>query len=183
MHGHAHVEGLFGNNESIRGNGRLHLTGGHLWTVPLFGRLSTILGEVTKDKVAAKVINPSATDAETSFRIEQGLVHLPATDADEEAWVKVSPHLVTLRGHWRIGGDLDFTVKMRVMRGNEIIRTVTGILEPITGIVENILAAYRLTGPLSEPRWRPIYLPRLPFTGGAKPAAPPPPAPAEPPRK
>jgi hypothetical protein len=181
MHGRAHIEGLFGVNESITGNGRLSLTGGHLWNVPLFGRLSTALGEATKDKVTSKLVNPSVTDAESTFSIAKGYVYLPGAKEDESATVKVSPHLITGRGAWRIGGNLDFTVEMRVLRGNEIVRTVTGILEPVTGIFENILAGYKLTGTLSDPHWRPVYLPRLPGLGGSKPPPPPaPPAPEKP---
>jgi hypothetical protein len=181
MHGHARVEGSFGVNESIRGDGRLSVTGGHLWTVPLFGRLSTVLGEVTKGKVTNKVVNPSVTDAETTFHIEQGYVYLPAVKQDVPVTIKVSPHLITGRGNWRISGDLDFTVEIRLLRSNEIVRTVTGILEPVTGILENILAGYKLTGPLNDPQWRPVYLPRLPFTGGSKPAPAPTPTTTAPP--
>ncbi|MBI5396907.1 MAG: hypothetical protein HZA91_16550 [Verrucomicrobia bacterium] len=180
MHGHARVEGLFGDNESIRGNGRLSLTGGHLWSVPLFGRLSKVLGDATKNKV--KIINPSATEAETTFSIAQGHVYLPGAKGDEPATVKVAPHLITGTGAWRIGGDLDFIVKMRVLRGNEFIRTFTGLLEPVTGIFEDVLAAYHLTGPLSDPRWTPGLLGGLPFTGGSKPV-PPPATPAEQPKR
>jgi hypothetical protein len=173
LQGNARVEGVFGDYDSMRGRGRLHLVKGQLWKVPIFGRLSTLLGQV----VPARMVNPEANEADATFLIENGFVHLPAAKGHDPATIIASPHLITGAGKWRVGGELDFNVYVRLLRGAGPVRMITDVLEPLTGPFENVLAGFKLTGTLANPQWRPLYLPKLPGLGGKKPPAEPAPEP------
>ena len=152
----ARASGVWGVDDSIQAGGDIHIVGSRLWTIPIFGALSTQLGMLFPNRFT----NPPATDIDTTFRVADGCVYLPANqDGSETITVKASPHSMTGRGSWKIHGDLDFVVKPHIMsEGGLLLFPVTTVMDPLTKPFE-----MELTGPLSNPQWRLRWL-KIPGT-------------------
>ncbi|OHE78946.1 MAG: hypothetical protein A2107_05660 [Verrucomicrobia bacterium GWF2_62_7] len=161
--GDVRASGVWGQEDSIQAGGNLHIVGSRLWTIPIFGALSTRLGMLFPNRFT----NPPATDIDTTFLVEKGCVHLPDPNSGEPVIIKATPHRMTGRGRWKIHGNLDFRVQAHIM-------SETGILQlpllPVNMLVLNpITKAFEmeLTGPLSNPQWWPRWL-SAPGKGGEK---------------
>jgi hypothetical protein len=173
MFGYAQVSGMFqgdvrasgvwGREDTIHATGNLHIVGSRLWTIPIFGALSTRLGVLFPNRFT----NPPATDIDTTFLVDKGFVHLPDPNSREPVLIRASPHRMTGRGRWKIHGDLNFRVQAHIMSETGILMLPllpvnTLVLEPLTKALE-----MELTGPLSNPQWWPRLL-KLPGSGGEK---------------
>ena len=151
IQGDVHASGIWGVDDSIQAGGEMHIVGSRLWTIPIFGALSSRLGVLFPNRFT----NPPATDIDTTFRVDKGYVYLPSDQTGSEVvMVKASPHSMTARGSWKIHGDLNFVVQAHIMSEAGIL------LLPVTPFVLNPLtkaAEMELTGPLSNPQWRPRW--------------------------
>lgn len=157
IQGDAHASGVWGVDDSIKAGGEIHIVGSRLWTIPIFGALSTQLGVLFPNRFT----NPPATDIDTTFRVDNGCVYLPADQTGSEMiMVKASPHSMTARGTWKIHGNLNFVVKAHIMSeaGILLFPVTTVVLDPLTKAFE-----MELTGPMSNPQWRARWL-KIPGT-------------------
>lgn len=166
--GDVRASGVWGQDDSIHALGNLHIIGSRLWTIPIFGALSTRLGALFPNRFT----NPPATDIDTTFLVEKGVVHLPA-NSNEQVVIKAAPHRMTGRGRWTIHGNLDFRVQAHIMSETGILMLP---LLPVNMLVLNPLTKafeMELTGPLSNPQWWPRWLPSPGKTEEKKPPTPP----------
>ena len=161
--GDVSASGVWGQDDSIHAIGNLHIVGSRLWTIPIFGALSTRLGVLFPNRFT----NPPATDIDTTFLVDKGFVHLPDRKSADPVLIKAAPHRMSGRGRWKIHGNLEFRVQAHIMSETGILMLPllpvnTFVLEPLTKAFE-----MELTGPLSNPQWWPRWL-KAPGTGGDK---------------
>ncbi|MCX6906844.1 MAG: hypothetical protein NTY01_02250 [Verrucomicrobia bacterium] len=161
--GDVRASGVWAQDDSIHALGNLHVVGSRLWTIPIFGALSTRLGVLFPNRFT----NPPATDIDTTFLVDKGFVHLPDPKIGDPVLIKAAPHRMTGRGRWKIHGNLEFRVQAHIMSETGILMLPllpvnTFVLEPLTKAFE-----MELTGPLSNPQWWPRWL-KAPGTGGDK---------------
>lgn len=161
--GDVRASGVWGQDDTIHAAGNLHAVGSRLWTIPIFGALSTRLGVLFPNRFT----NPPATDIDTTFLVDKSYVNLPASPSAEPVLIKAAPHRMTGRGRWKIHGNLEFRVQAHIMSETGILMLPllpvnTFVLNPITKALE-----MELTGPLSNPQWWPRWL-KLPGMDGDK---------------
>jgi hypothetical protein len=158
LHGKAHVTGTWEDYDSIKGEGELHLINAQLWSIPLFGGLSQVLGLILPDKL----VKTPAKDINTSFAVGGGYIHLPNPKRESElVTLRAPPHNITGRGKWRINGELDFVFQQHFLAETGPLSPVTKLFDPLTKPFE-----MELTGTLAKPQWRPRWL--VPNIGGTR---------------
>ena len=128
--------GLGSDPRSMRGRGKLEVTDGDVFAIPIFGPLSGIL-----NRILPRSGYSIAHRATASFKVDEGIIHTDDFDADGT--------LFSMLGHGDIhflDDKLDFNVRMN-MKGPGVVLT------PMYKLFE-----YAGTGSLKKPDWRPAVL-------------------------
>ncbi|MCX7824244.1 MAG: hypothetical protein N2689_01640 [Verrucomicrobiae bacterium] len=158
FHGNAHVRGKWEDYDSIEGHGDLHLINAQLWSIPLFGGLSQVLGLILPDKL----VKTPAKDIHTSFAAAGGYLYLPDPKREGDLLtLRAAPHSITGRGKWRINGEMNFVFQQHFLAEAGPLSPVSKLFDPLTKPFE-----MELTGTLAQPQWRPRWL--VPNIGGSR---------------
>jgi hypothetical protein len=133
MSGTYDFTGIGSDPRTMRGHGKVEVTNGDVFAIPIFGPLSGILNHIVPGSGYSIAHQASAT-----FKIDQGIIH---TD-DFEA----SGMLFSMLGHGDIhflDDKLDFDLRLN-MKGPGVLLT------PVYKLFE-----YSGTGSLKKPDWHP----------------------------
>jgi hypothetical protein len=128
--------GLGSDPRTMRGHGKLEITNGDVFAIPIFGPLSGILNRILPGSGYS-----IAHKATANFKIDEGIIRTDDFDADGT--------LFNMLGHGDIhflDDKLDFNVRLN-MKGPGVVLT------PMYKLFE-----YAGTGSLKKPDWRPAVL-------------------------
>jgi hypothetical protein len=128
--------GLGSDARTMRGRGKVEVTNGDVFAIPIFGPLSGILNRILPG--SGYSIAHSAT---ANFKIDEGIIHTDDFDADGT--------LFSMLGHGDVhflDDKLDFNLRLN-MKGPGVVLT------PMYKLFE-----YAGTGSLKKPDWRPAVL-------------------------
>jgi hypothetical protein len=128
--------GLGSDSRTMRGHGKVEVTNGDVFAIPIFGPLSGILNRILPGSGYS-----IAHKASADFKIDQGIIHTDNFDADGM--------LFSMLGHGDVhflDDKLDFNVRLN-MKGPGVLLT------PMYKLFE-----YAGTGSLKKPDWRPAVL-------------------------
>jgi hypothetical protein len=128
--------GLGSDARTMRGRGKVEVTNGDVFAIPIFGPLSGILNRIVPGSGYS-----IAHRATANFKIDEGTIHTENFDADGT--------LFNMLGHGDIhflDDKLDFNVRLN-MKGPGVLLT------PMYKLFE-----YAGTGSLKKPDWRPAVL-------------------------
>lgn len=143
VYGSLELEGTTGSGavDGIRtGRGRVNITGGRLFTLPLFGGLSKALAS----RFSGVDMLLTQKEARATFEIADG--RIGTRDA------RIEGDLFSVEGEGKCGldGSLGFTVKVRpAMERKGIGPAVRALTMPLSKLLE-----FRLEGTLSDPAWK-----------------------------
>lgn len=130
------------SSRTVKGGGNAGIKNGRVFSLPVFGGLSSIMRNVIPglDFVLRQ------SEFKTDFSIADGRVH-----CDD---VKVEGDILSLsaQGDYYFGGRLDFDARVKLMKahtvGGKLMRVIT---YPISKLFQ-----FRLTGTSDEPKWYPV---------------------------
>ncbi|HXQ01877.1 MAG TPA: AsmA-like C-terminal region-containing protein [Candidatus Udaeobacter sp.] len=128
--------GLGSDPRTMRGRGKVEVTNGDVFAIPIFGPLSGILNRILPGS-GYSVAHKASAD----FKIDQGIIHTDSFDADGT--------LFSMLGHGDVhflDDKLDFNLRLN-MKGPGVLLT------PVYKLLE-----YAGTGSLKKPDWRPAVL-------------------------
>jgi hypothetical protein len=128
--------GLGSDPRTMRGRGKVEVTNGDVFAIPIFGPLSGILNRILPGSGYS-----IAHEASADFKIDQGIIHTDSFDADGT--------LFSMLGHGDVhflDDKLDFNLRLN-MKGPGVLLT------PVYKLLE-----YAGTGSLKKPDWRPAVL-------------------------
>ena len=128
--------GLGSDPRTMRGRGKVEVTNGDVFAIPIFGPLSGILNRILPGS-GYSVAHKASAD----FKIDQGTIHTDDFDADGT--------LFSMLGHGDVhflDDKLDFSLRLN-MKGPGVLLT------PVYKLLE-----YAGTGSLKKPDWRPAVL-------------------------
>jgi hypothetical protein len=137
------VNSLAGDHfmKNMSGSGRLNIDDGRVFMLPVFGGLSNFMTKI----IPGLGFVLSQNRAKTKFKIKDERV-----STDDFA---IEGDILSLKGHgsYRMGGDLDFDVQVKLLRGHTLggkfFRAITW---PITKLFE-----FKVKGPVGDPSWYP----------------------------
>src|SRR5882724_7180062 len=136
LNGTYDFSGLGSDSRTMRGHGKVEVTNGDVFAIPIFGPLSGILNRIVPGSGYSV-----AHRATANFKIDGGIIHTEDFDADGT--------LFNMLGHGDIDfldDKLDFNVRLN-MKGPGVLLT------PVYKLLE-----YAGTGSLKKPDWRPAVL-------------------------
>ncbi|HMP74334.1 MAG TPA: AsmA-like C-terminal region-containing protein, partial [Kiritimatiellia bacterium] len=146
LSGHATLAGSYREqwHPHLTGQGHLHITEGSLLQIPLFGGLSTLLSAIYPGM---------GFSDQNAFRATFD-VHDAAFHSRD---LTISGNIISLngRGAYHLDDTLDITVQVKPLRDGILAETLRVLTLPITKLLE-----FKLTGPSSDPSWRPANLPK-----------------------
>jgi AsmA-like C-terminal region len=128
--------GLGSDPRTMRGRGKVEVSNGDVFAIPIFGPLSGILNRILPGSGYSIAHKASAV-----FKIDQGIIHTDDFDADGT--------LFSMLGHGNVhflDDKLDFNLRLN-MKGPGVLLT------PMYRLFE-----YAGTGSLKKPDWRPAVL-------------------------
>jgi hypothetical protein len=128
--------GLGSDPRTMRGRGKVEVTNGDVFAIPIFGPLSGILNRILPGSGYSIAHRASA-----NFKIDEGIIHTDNFDADGT--------LFSMLGHGDVhflDDKLDFNLRLN-MKGPGVLLT------PMYKLFE-----YAGTGSLKKPDWRPAVL-------------------------
>ena len=128
--------------QTMTGSGSVGITDGRVFSLPLFGGFSRIMTRIIPglDFVLRQ------TDANASFTIADGRIH------SDEIHIKGDVLSLSGRGSYFFDGDLDFTVRVSLMREHTLVaRLIAPLVYPISKLFE-----FRLRGTIDNPDWYPV---------------------------
>ena len=128
--------GLGSDARTMRGRGRVEVTNGDVFAIPIFGPLSGILNRILPGSGYS-----IAHKASGDFKVDQGIIHTDDFEADGT--------LFSMLGHGDVhflDDKLDFNLRLN-MKGPGVLLT------PMYKLFE-----YSGTGSLKKPDWRPAVL-------------------------
>lgn len=128
--------GLGSDPRTMRGRGKVEVTNGDVFAIPIFGPLSGILNRILPGSGYS-----IAHQATANFKVDEGIIRTDDFDADGT--------LFSMLGHGNIhflDDKLDFNVRLN-MKGPGVVLT------PVYKLLE-----YAGTGSLKKPDWRPAVL-------------------------
>jgi len=149
--GRSELGGIVAEPASFSGRGLLALEDGELFSVPVFGPLSPLIGNVLGDKAGFQ----RAKDAFLTFEIHNGLVRTNDFKTSTGSLVLTGDGTLSLADR-----QLDFIMRMNA-RG--LLGLITLPLRPFYGLFQ-----FRGTGPLANPTWSNVRFTR-PADGDANP--------------
>lgn len=127
-----------GKVETMAGNGLLALEKAELFSVPMFGPLTPLIGGVLNDDTAGI---QRAKNAFCTFKIESGVLNTSDFQTSTPSLNFAGEGRVDLRD-----SSIDMTMRMNA-RG--LLRFITLPLRPFSGLFQ-----FRGTGPLKDPEWK-----------------------------
>ena len=136
LNGRYDFTGLGSDPGTMRGRGKVEVTDGDVFAIPIFGPLSGILNRILPGSGYSIARKASAT-----FKIDEGIIHTDDFDADGS--------LFSMLGHGDVhflDDKLDFNLRLN-MKGPGVLLT------PMYKLFE-----YVGTGSLKKPDWRPAVL-------------------------
>jgi hypothetical protein len=136
LNGTCDFNGLGSDPRTMRGRGKVEVTNGDVFAIPIFGPLSGILNRILPGSGYS-----IAHEASANFKIDQGIIHTDDFDADGT--------LFSMLGHGDVHfleDKLDFNLRLN-MKGPGVLLT------PMYKLFE-----YAGTGSLKKPDWRPAVL-------------------------
>jgi hypothetical protein len=131
--------GLGSDPRTMRGHGKVEVTDGDVFAIPIFGPLSGILNRILPGSGYS-----TARKATATFKVNEGVIHTDDFDADGA--------LFSMLGHGDVhflDDNLDFNLRLN-MKGPGLLLT------PMYKLFE-----YVGTGSLKKPDWRPAVLKSL----------------------
>jgi hypothetical protein len=131
--------GLGSDPRTMRGRGKVEVTDGDVFAIPIFGPLSGILNRILPGSGYSIARKATAT-----FKVNEGVIHTEDFDADGS--------LFSMLGHGDVhflDDNLDFNLRLN-MKGPGLLLT------PMYKLFE-----YVGTGSLKKPEWRPAVLKSL----------------------
>lgn len=139
------IGGVMGaaNVETIRGRGEIVVDSGRIFTLPIFGGLSTTMTKIIPG--LDFVLRQGAASAE--FVVEEGKIH-----ADK---VLIEGDVLSLlgRGDYYLDDNLDFDIQLTLMKEGHLLQRLIRVLTyPISKLFE-----FRLQGTLAAPEWKPVH--------------------------
>lgn len=143
--------------KNTSGSGKFQVKDGRIFTMPVFGGLSTALAKI----VPGLDFIMRQSDAKADFVVKDGRI---CTDK-----VAIEGDVLSLSGDGSCGldGSLAFDVRVQLMKEHTLVaRILRTITWPISKLFE-----LRLRGTVSDPRWYPLNFASDP--GPSKPPAPP----------
>ncbi|MCA1809789.1 MAG: AsmA-like C-terminal region-containing protein, partial [Lentisphaerae bacterium] len=132
------------------GRGRITISDGRIFQIPLFGGLSDMLARL----LPGMGLIMRQTDLQADFTVKDGRI---SSDA-----IRIEGDVLSLRasGHCLMDGRLDFRVQITMLRQHTLAATIMRLATfPVSKILE-----FHLTGTLENPQWKMTYLPRDLFT-------------------
>ncbi len=143
------VRGLIGagRGDTVVGEGRLKITEGHLFQLPLLGGLSSLLSKIYPGFGFA-----TQTAFESSFTVANRKFH------SNDAFLKGSLISVSGQGDYYMDSRVDVNAQVQALRSGSLASVLRLITYPVTKLLE-----FHLGGNLKEPRWRPVNLPKEVF--------------------
>lgn len=146
LSGEAEVRGIVGEGKggTVVGRGRLRIKKGTIFQIPLFGGLSQMLSRVYPGLGFA-----TQTDFKSSFTISKRRLRT------EDAMLEGSVLSASGQGYYYFNEKLDINVQVQLLRNGAVASVVRLITFPVTKLLE-----FHLGGHLSDPRWRPVNLPK-----------------------
>lgn len=144
MYCQVNLEGKLGEGavEFSKGSGKISIADGKIFSLPVFGGLSEMMGRI----IPGLNFVLRQSNMNTDFTVTEGVFHTEN--------IKVEGDLLSLsgRGDYRLDGGLDFDVQIRLLKahtvGGKVMRVIT---YPISKLFE-----FKLRGGLSDPKWHPM---------------------------
>ena len=136
-----------GQGTSVVGTGRVAVTEGQLSRIRLLGGLSSLLSKIAPGWGMA-----SQTEFHSDFLIRNGRCET------KDAMLEGSVLSIRVKGAYYFDQRVTFVVEVKPMRSGAVASLVRWVTTPVTRLL-----AFKLTGTLSDPQWRPINLPKEMF--------------------
>lgn len=149
--GRTELAGAIGKPATFNGRGLLALEDGELFSVPVFGPLSPLIGNILGDKAGFQ----RAKDAFFTFHVQNGILRTNDFQTSTPSLVLTGDGTLTLADR-----QLDFIMRMNA-RG--FLGLITLPLRPFYGLFQ-----FRGTGPLADPQWDNVRFTK-PANGNANP--------------
>ncbi len=131
-----------GDVSTMNGEGLVALKDGALFSVPIFGPLSTIMSVVVNDK---RLGHERAKDAFCTFRIEKGVLNTRDFQTQTSSVKFTGDGSVDLSKK-----TIDFTIRLNA-RGL-LMSIITAPVRPFIGLFQ-----FRGTGPMNKPEWQNVH--------------------------
>lgn len=144
--GRLKLSGLIGEGQGMtaRGEGTLDVHDGRLLEIPLLGPISRLLQHLIP---GAGMAEQTAFQADVDIR--DGRVH------STNAYLLGSTVSLEASGSVGFGGDLKFTVQLKLLRQGPVASVLRVITFPVTKLFE-----FNLSGTLGRPEWEPRNFPK-----------------------
>jgi len=142
--------------QTLRGEGRIRLTAGRLFRVPVFSPLIEFLDRL----IPGADLSSSRTDAAADWTLADGQVRAES--------IVVGGDLINLSGHgaYALTRNLDFDIQVKLMKDTTLLgKAVRALTLPVSKLFE-----FRVRGTPGRPHWYPVnfssdLLEKIPFTG------------------
>jgi hypothetical protein len=133
------------NLEQIVGQGRLRITDGRIFQLPIFGGLTELLGKI----IPGLNMVLRQTDADASFIIRDGRIRAKEVLIDGDVFS------LRAEGDCHFDGRLNFKVQINLLRRTALLGPLLRFaIMPISKALE-----FELTGTINKPHWRLAYIP------------------------
>jgi len=128
----------------MRGRGDIHISESRLLRIPLFGGLAKILSALYPNFGIV-----SKNDLTADFKIGGNSIRTQNA--------RLLGHIISVQGSGRyhFTNNLDFKVRVRMLREGRLAALLDWLTFPVTKLLE-----FHLSGPLEQPVWRPDNLPK-----------------------
>lgn len=143
MSGSISLKGEIGESPGpmTKGEGRIAITGGRIFSLPIFGGLSALMGKV----IPGLDFIMRQTDARADFAIADGKF------SSDKILIEGDVLSLSGNGDYEFGGKLDFDVQIKLMKEHTLVaKLLRAITYPISKLFE-----FKLKGTRSEPYWYP----------------------------
>ncbi|MBP7830235.1 MAG: hypothetical protein KA248_09995 [Kiritimatiellae bacterium] len=140
------LEGRVGTGcgRTALGEGTLRIEDGALFAIPLMGGLSEWLARIYPGLGFA-----TQTDFHTTYVLKDGAFRT------EEAMLEGTVLSLKGKGEYHLDQRIDMTVQVQPLREGIVAEALRLAASPLTKLLE-----FKLAGTLSEPKWRPLNLPK-----------------------
>lgn len=133
-----------GRGRTAEGEGKISIEDGALFQIPLMGGLSEWLARIYPGLGFA-----TQTDFHADYRLKDGAFYT------EEAMLKGTVLSLKGKGEYHLDQRIDMTVQVQPLREGLVADALRLASSPLTKLLE-----FKLAGTLSEPKWRPLNLPK-----------------------
>ncbi len=144
LEGFVEAAGVVGLSSSVVGRCYVRMVDGQVFRLPIMGGLSAFLSRLVPGFGYL-----AQTEFETSGEIENGRIFM------DNVQIEGSTVSVKARGSYHFDGEVDYRVRVQLLKGGPLAQLVRLVTLPISKLFE-----FRLTGTLTDPVWKPINLPK-----------------------